>query len=121
MVTKRYSRLDNVFSTSNLTGLIMQCEVDPTLRPPSTDHFPIVTKIMLPQERIEAPPSYNFREVDWEDFERKLKTKLNTIPNPQIIKDQEQLASTVERLTLTIQDTIQDSDRKSSPVFEIPG
>ena len=115
MVTGRYSRPDNIFSTANLTGLITHCEVDPTLRPPSTDHFPIITRIMLPQERIEAPPSYNFREVDWEVFIRKLKTKLNTVPNPQLIEGQEQLNLVTERLSQAIQDTIQENVKKTKP------
>ena len=51
MVTKRYSRPDNVFSTPGLTDLIIKCEVTPSLRPTSTDHFPIVTNILIPQAR----------------------------------------------------------------------
>ena len=47
MVTKRYSRRDNVFNTMGLSDLITKCEVDPTLRPTSTDHFPIVTNVLL--------------------------------------------------------------------------
>lgn len=57
MVTKRYSRPDNVFNTVGLSDYIIKCEVDPALRPPSTNHFPITTDISLPQERIEAIPS----------------------------------------------------------------
>lgn len=50
MVTKRYSRPDNVFSTPGVSELIVKCEVIPSLHPTSTDHFPIVTDILLPQE-----------------------------------------------------------------------
>src|ERR1700678_538876 len=83
MVTGRYSRPDNVFSTAGISDLITRCEVTPSLRPTSTDHFPIVTNIMLPQERVENTPSLNFREVDWELFRKKLSDKLDTAPNPQ--------------------------------------
>ena len=48
MVTKRYSRPDNVFATNGLADHITVCKVDPTSRPPSTDHFPITTNIQLP-------------------------------------------------------------------------
>jgi endonuclease/exonuclease/phosphatase family metal-dependent hydrolase len=33
MVTKRYSRPDNIFSTPGISELITKCEVDPSLRP----------------------------------------------------------------------------------------
>jgi endonuclease/exonuclease/phosphatase family metal-dependent hydrolase len=56
MVTGRYSRPDNVFTTTGLTELIVRCEVDPTLRPTSTDHFPIITNILLPQEKTIIQP-----------------------------------------------------------------
>jgi endonuclease/exonuclease/phosphatase family metal-dependent hydrolase len=62
MVTKKYSRPDNVFSTPGLQDYIVKCEVDPALKPTSTDHFPVLTYIQLPQERVNALPSFNFRE-----------------------------------------------------------
>jgi endonuclease/exonuclease/phosphatase family metal-dependent hydrolase len=115
MVTGRYSRPDNVFCTANLTGLITLCKVDPTLRPPSTDHFPVITRIVLPQERIVAPPFYNFREVDWEKFLGELKVQLDTTPNPRAILNQEELDSTMKRLTQAIQDTIEENVTKAKP------
>ena len=69
MVTKRYSRPDNVFSTTKLSDLIIRCDVEPALRPPSTDHFPIITNILLPQDRTEATATFNFREADWAIFQ----------------------------------------------------
>ena len=45
MRTKKYSHPDNVFSTPGLQELVSRCEVDPA----STDHFPIITQILLPQ------------------------------------------------------------------------
>ena len=60
MVTGKYSRPDNIFNTAGLTELITRCEVDPTTRPTSTDHFPILTDIILPQERTASQPSHNF-------------------------------------------------------------
>jgi hypothetical protein len=82
MVTGRYSRPDNVFSTAGISDRITRCEVIPALHPPSTDHFPIVTNILLPKERADIPPSFNFREVDWEEFKKKLSDKLDIAPNP---------------------------------------
>jgi hypothetical protein len=114
MVTGRYSRPDNVFSMTGLSDLITRCEVIPSLHTTSTDDFPIVTNLMLPQEKIDSPPSFNFREVNWDDFNKKLKVRLSMSPNPRHINNQEQLDIAVESLTLVIQDTIRAL--RSSPV-----
>ena len=115
MVTGNYSRPDNVFSTAGISDQITRCEVVPALRPPSTDHFPIITNILLPQERIDAPPSLNFREVDWEEFKKKLSDKLDIAPDPQHINNQEQLTTAVEALTSSIQEAIQENVVKMKP------
>ena len=108
MVTKRYSRPDNVFSTSRISELITKCEVDPSLRPTSTDHFPIITNILLPQERATVHPSHNFREADWDNFRSKLKLKLQLIPDPPNIDNVEQLTLEAEQLTQALQKTISE-------------
>ena len=115
MVTKRYSRPDNVFCTTELVDLITRCKVEPAARPPSTDHFPIITNITLPQERTETPASYNFREVDWEDFKEILDNRLETAPNPPTITSPDHLTATLDQLTKVIQDVIQENVTKSKP------
>ena len=102
MVTGRYSRPDNMFSMAGISGLITRCEVVPSLYPTSTDHFPIVTNIQLPQERVDHPPSFNFREVDWDGFRKKLDDRLNRAPGLRRINDQQQLTMAVETLMLAI-------------------
>jgi hypothetical protein len=115
MVTGRYSRPDNLFNTTGLSGYITQCEVDPTLRPNSTDHFPIITNILLPQERIVAQPAHNFREADWDKFRKELRLKINRIPNPPNIDNPAQLTDVTEQLTKAIQETIAETIKKSKP------
>ena len=115
MVTKRFSRPDNVFSTPGLSDLITKCEVVPSLRPTSTDHFPIVTNISLSQARVNATPTHNFREADWDKFRRKLTTKLGAIPEDLIIHTPEQLAQAVDHLTLAIQTSIQEEIPNTKP------
>jgi endonuclease/exonuclease/phosphatase family metal-dependent hydrolase len=87
MRSKRYSRPDNVFSTPGFRDSIISCEVDPSLRPALTDHFPIVTKILLPQKYINTPPSFNFRETDWDEFRNKLKPRLQLTPEERSYTD----------------------------------
>src|ERR1700678_1904678 len=83
--------------------------------PPSTDHFPIVTNLQLPQGRVENTPSLNFREVDWGVFRKKLTAKLSTAPNPRQIDDQEKLSTAAVALTRSIQETIQENVAKVKP------
>ncbi|EUC54465.1 endonuclease/exonuclease/phosphatase, partial [Rhizoctonia solani AG-3 Rhs1AP] len=53
-VSKRYSRLDNVFASDTISGLVIECNVHPDRQPIKTDHFPIITKFNLTCEK--APP-----------------------------------------------------------------
>jgi exonuclease III len=95
MRTKKYSHPDNIFSTPGLQEFISKCEVDPSLRPASTDHFPIIMKIILPQERTNQAPSFNFRETDWEEFKSKLKPRLGQSPDKPIITNANQLNAAI--------------------------
>jgi endonuclease/exonuclease/phosphatase family metal-dependent hydrolase len=115
MVTKRYSRPDNVWCTEEIFDLIIRCEVDPSLRPPGTDHFPIATYIDLPQERTTLKTSYNFRAVDWEDFQENLTIRLQEIPPPQPITTEQQFREAAEGLTAVIQDTIRTRVPENRP------
>ena len=115
MVTKRYSRPDNFFNTTSLTEHITKCEVDPTLRPSSTDHFPILTDILIPQKRTATPTTYNFREADWDNFRKELRIKMNRLPNPPAIDNSEQLTEAADQLTKAIQETIGENIRKTKP------
>jgi hypothetical protein len=115
MVTKRYSRPDNVFSTSGLQDLVIKCETEPATRPTSTDHFPITTHILLPQERLNTPPSFNFRETDWEEFRTKLKPRLQFSPDKPVINNREELNAAVSDLTQALQETIQEVVKRSKP------
>ena len=72
MVTKKYSRPDNLFNTNGLTDLITLCKVDPTIRPPCTDHFPIITNIQTPQQKADNNTHFNSREIDWPGFRKNL-------------------------------------------------
>ena len=106
LVTKKYSRPDNFWCTEDIYDLIVRCEVDPSLRPPGTDHFPIATYITLPQERVVPKASYNFRVVDWEDFQENLAIRLLEIPAPQPLRTDQQFQEAAENLTAVLQDTI---------------
>ena len=115
MRTKRYSRPDNVFCTATLRPHITKCEVKAHLRPTSTDHFPIVTHINLPQSRIPPDPSYNFRTADWEEFKKTVEEKLKMIPHPAPITNSNQLTNVGNNITRILQETIEEKITKSKP------
>ena len=115
MRTKRYSRPDNVFCTAMLQRFITKCEVAAHFRPTSTDHFPIVTNIELPQSRIPPDPTFNFRTADWDDFRRALSAKLDLLPRPAQIRDVQHLEETGNNLTRIIQETIKEKVTENKP------
>jgi ribonuclease HI/exonuclease III len=115
MRSKRYSRPDNVFCTSNLEDLITKCDVIPHLRPPCTDHFPIATHLSLTQTRAPSATNYNFRDVDWDIFRRTLKENMDLIPHAAAITTETQLTQAAEDLTNAIHLTIQSCIRRSKP------
>jgi len=106
LVTKKYSCPDNFWCTEEVYDLVICCKVDLTLRPPGTDHFPIATYIDLPQECITPKMSYNFRVVDWEDFQEDLAIWLLEIPPPQPLRMEHQFQEAAADLMAVIQDTI---------------
>jgi ribonuclease HI len=115
MRTKKYSRPDNFFCTTALRPYITKCEVEAQSRPTSTDHFPIETCIDLPQSRIPPDPSFNFRTVDWDDFKKALKEKVDALPRQGPIRDVEQLNEVGNNLTRVLQETIKEKVTSSKP------
>lgn len=106
LVSKRYSRPDNVFCSSVISEMVIRCEVDPRARPTKTDHFPIVTILELPQERIKPKATYDFRMADWEDFRENLTIRLAEIPEPSPLLTDQDFQKAAEDLTEAIRDTI---------------
>ena len=109
MVTKQYSRPDNVFVTNSLTELIIICKVVLALQPSSTDHFLIITNIQLAQQLAMFPPFFNFKDLDWTVFRTKLCSKLNGSPIPPQITHTGQIKESLDYLTKSIQLTITET------------
>src|SRR6266481_4386627 len=47
MATGNWTRVDNVFATANMEGLVVICDTAPGQRGPSTDHVPVLTTLEL--------------------------------------------------------------------------
>jgi hypothetical protein len=115
MRSKKYSCPDNVICTATLQPFIVKSEVQAKIRPTSTDHFPIITNINLPQTRIPPDPSFNFRKADWDDFNKTLKIKLDLLPQPEPIRDLQHLEEMGNNLTRVLQETIEEKVMQSKP------
>ena len=106
MRSKRYSRPDNVFGTRSIANSVTRCVVKAAARPTKTDHFPIITVLELPQERVRPTPSYDFRMADWDDFRENLQIRLTEIPEPRPLLNEDEFRKAALDLTEALQDTI---------------
>ena len=85
MVTKNWTRPDNVFCSGNLVDKLVFCTTDPRLHGPSTDYVPIQTALVFPVARVPDELGYNFRAVNWKTFLKELEGRLMAIPDPEPI------------------------------------
>ena len=114
-VTKKWTRLDQVFISDHSLELIKVCDVIASKRGINTDHLPILTSLNLATTISEASVTHNFRDVDWEEFNRELTKQLNASTPVAPINTQSQLNSACTTLTKALQDTI----TKAVPVNRI--
>jgi len=115
MVTKKYSRPDNVFASPGLTDFVDKCDTDPSICPPCTDHFPITTILTLPQKKVNSKPRHNFREVDWVGFRKTLVEKLSKSPKLAPLQNEVQLNAATDELMKALQETVQECVKCSKP------
>ena len=79
------------------------------------DHLPILTSLDLNLARAPSNPPKNFRNVDWEEFEKDLRDRLNKLPAPTTIKTAGELDEACSKLTTAIQETINVKVPTSNP------
>ena len=68
-VTKKWTRLDQVFISDHSLDLIEGCETIPSFQCIKMDHLPIITKLSLTLTNSQPAVYRNFQEVDWESFQ----------------------------------------------------
>ena len=106
MATKNWTRVDNVFMSEDLAGLLICCDTTPNLRSPGTDHVPVHTIIDTGVPQIVPEPYRAYRVVDWKAFRKNLSWQLESIPGSQMIRSDSQFQCAVAELTGAIQATI---------------
>ena len=107
-VTKRWTRLDQIFVSESLMDTIVSCEAWKGERGLNTDHLPIVTKLDIALTRTQETTTKNFRNVDWEKFREELQKRMAPFGLPTRIRDQVSLNRECERLTFALQETIKE-------------
>ena len=108
-VTKRWSRLDQVFVTEHTLEAMLQCEALPTEQGLNTDHFPIISTLDINVEITPKKEISNFRDVDWKEFREALERRISTWGVPNFITSQNMLDRKCEKLTKALQETIDES------------
>jgi ribonuclease HI len=115
MATGNFTRVDNVFCDENSVGTFEYCNTEPAQRPVKTDHLPIISKIRMTTERNTFQSRYNFQKVDWENFGKKLKERLDTIEPPRELEDRQQAVERLKEVDTMIWRTIRYCVEMTNP------
>jgi hypothetical protein len=75
-VTKRWTRLDQVFILEDHMNTIVTCKALSNTPGINTDHLPILTTLDLDLARAPSNLLKNFRNINWEEFEKTLSVTL---------------------------------------------
>ena len=81
-VTKKWTRLDQVFISEDHIDTVTACEALQDAPGIDTVHLLILTSLDLDLTRVPINPPKNFRNIDWEKFEEKLSAKLDSLNPP---------------------------------------
>ena len=115
MVTKNWTRVDNVFAMHNTKHLMVACNTDPRQRGPGTDHVPVLTTLDLEIPAAAAISHRNFRAADWLKFRQMLMDQLDNIPGPCALLNELQFQGAVSDLTMALQEAIEHVVPLSKP------
>jgi endonuclease/exonuclease/phosphatase family metal-dependent hydrolase len=108
-VTKKWSRLDQVFLSDHSEHVLISCDTRTDMQGIMTDHLPIIMELDLNMGPDTGKPTHNFCKVNWEEFHIELESQLTNLPPPQKIQMQREMNTCCEKLTLAIQETIETS------------
>jgi hypothetical protein len=106
MATKNYTCTDNVFILDELMDTCDRCTTLTHHRPPKTDHLPVVWDLDLVIERKTVKQRLDWLDTDWEEFNEKLRERLNVILYPEDICSVEEFHNILGGMQGAIQDTI---------------
>ena len=102
----RWTRPDNIWRNADSASTILSCEVRDKLRPSNTDHLPIITTLDLSYYQPTTTSRFNFRTINWTEFEAALDDRIKGSPilGNLAIQSTDELETAVDELFQTIQD-----------------
>ena len=106
-----------VFS-ADIADCLVRCRTAPELRPPNTDHYPIITELEVDVPRVRPRTFRNFRKVDWPRFRTTLAEHLEEIPLPEghcTIPSIQVFDATLARLMEALRSTIDKEVPETRP------
>ena len=107
-VTKKWTRLDQVFISEDFLDSILTCDALIDSPGINTDHLPILTSLDLSIARTPLNPPKKFWNVDWESFEKALSERLDKSGPQNRIRTQGELDDACQKLTRALQETIEE-------------
>jgi len=107
-VTKRWSRLNQVFLSKHSENLLIACDAQTEHRGINMDHLAILTELKLEASTNIEKLTLNFHKVDWAEFGKLLEKQLTNLHPVEQIVSQRQLDLCCDKLTKVIQNTIKE-------------
>ena len=120
-MTKNFTRVDNIFCSTELHDSFISCDTMPQWRPQKTDHMPIIAVMEIEPERAVQVNKHNFRMMDWMEFRKMLGATLSTFQDVEELTSEEELLERIERLDSAIKMAIKEQVpvAKGSPYVKI--
>ena len=113
--TKNWTRPDNTFCTEHTCDTLISCDTDPDRRGPNTDHLPILTHLDMSLAQSEQALTWNYREVNWEAFNKVLARALARHAPPCLITTKEEFQLYAHHLDEALRSTAESCIPKSHP------
>ena len=113
--SRNWTRPDNVFATEHTCLSLISCDTDPRSRGPNTDHVPIITVLDMSTPESSSVPSWNYRAVDWQQFNSILSKELQGIDPPRVIATKEDFQRAAKQLDEALRRTVNLAVPKTKP------
>jgi ribonuclease HI len=107
-----WTRPDNVFVSHELTEYVVKCDTNVRRTPGGADHLAIDITLDVGVERQETSESYLWKEVEWSDLRKELRTALENADLSTLIETIDQLEHTTLKLDATINDVVRRKVKK---------
>ncbi|KZT18525.1 hypothetical protein NEOLEDRAFT_1019579, partial [Neolentinus lepideus HHB14362 ss-1] len=106
---------DNLFLSSSLQGNLVSCATNRSLTPTGADHYLIQTILDFSIGTSTLLLTWNFRNINWEEFCKELRQQLILYGTPHHIRTQDDFNSQAVRLHTALAKTIENQVPISNP------